>query len=122
MISYLLLRWACPGRIEERECENVRKMAKTRVRPPKRVVERNIALTAAIMRYLLDQPRVFNALPERFELVILPEDDPEIRLYNLQLLDAYGAAGKPIVFARIRSGKARESSRFSPSLFVPATA
>jgi len=57
------------------------------------------------MRYLLDYPQVFNSLPENFELVILPDDDPEMRLYNLELLDACGSEDKPIVFARIQSSR-----------------
>lgn len=79
---------------------------------------RNIALTGDIMRYLLENPKVFQSLPEQFELVILPEDDPEIRMYNLELLDKYGSEGKPIVFARIKS----DSLASPPSIFVPLAA
>ncbi len=67
------------------------------------IARRSIALTGEVMRYLLENPNVLQSLPERFELVILPEDDPEIRLYNLELLDQYGSEGKPIVFARMKS-------------------
>jgi hypothetical protein len=97
-------------------------MARTKVRVPKDVVERNIALTGELMRYLLARPQVFNALPDNFELVILPDDDPEMRLYNLELLDTYGSKGKPIVFARIKSGRGDILSETSPSLYVPVTA
>jgi hypothetical protein len=79
---------------------------------------RNIALTGDIMRYLLENPKVFQSLPEQFELVILPEDDPEIRMYNLELLDKYGSEGKPIVFARIKS----DPLASPPSIFVPLAA
>ena len=65
----------------------------------KNVIKRNIDLTGAVMRYLLENPKVFKSLPDQLELVILPEDDPEIRLYNLELLDKYGSEGKPVVFA-----------------------
>lgn len=98
-------------------------MAKAKVtKDPKGVVERNIALTGELMRYLLERPQVLNALPESFELVILPDDDPEIRLYNLQLLDTYGSKGKPIVFARVRSGREGISSEAKPSLYAPVVA
>lgn len=79
---------------------------------------RNIALTGDIMRYLLENPKVFQSLPEQFELVILPEDDPEIRMYNLELLNKYGSEGKPIVFARIKS----DPLASPPSIFVPLAA
>lgn len=79
------------------------------------IAKRNIALTGEIMRYLLGNPKVFESLPDNFELVILPEDDPEIRMYNLELLDKFGSEGKPIVFARIKS----DAAKMEPSIFVP---
>jgi len=97
-------------------------MARAKVKVPKDVVERNITLTGELMRYLLERPQVFNALPENFELVILPDDDPEMRLYNLELLDTYGSKDKPIVFARIKSGRGSLLSEASPSLYVPVAA
>jgi len=90
-------------------------MAQKKVKRPNKVVERNIALTGEIMRYLLDHPNIFTSLPDRFELVVLPEDDPEMRLYNLELLDKYGSASNPIVFARIKS----HQKRIEPKIFVP---
>ena len=78
-------------------------MAQAKINAPVNVVERNIRLTGEIMRYLMAYPHVFDSLPDKFELVILPEDDPEMRLYNLELLDKYGSEGKPIVFARLKS-------------------
>ena len=71
------------------------------------------------MRYLLDNPQVFDALPDDFELVILPDDDPDVRLYNLDLLDRYGSEGKPVVFARVRSKESHRTGGGSPSLFAP---
>ena len=79
------------------------------------IVERNITLTGEIMRYLLDNPQVFESLPDNFELVILPENDPEMVMYNLSLLDKFGSEGKEVVFARV--GENLTESK--PSLFVP---
>ena len=61
---------------------------------------------------------VFNSLPEKFELVILPDGDPEMCLYNMELLNAYGSEGKPVVFARIQS----DQENADPSLYVPIAA
>ena len=79
------------------------------------IAERNIRLTGEIMEYLIDHPKVFDVLPDKFELVILPEDDPEISMFNLDLLKKYGSEGKPIVFARIKS----DAAKMEPSIFVP---
>jgi hypothetical protein len=98
-------------------------MARTRIVPeikkPTNVVERNIALLDSLMRYLLAEPRLLDSLPDQFELVILPDDDPEMRLYNLQLLDSYDRAGKPVVFARIKSSGKADLRKAQPSLYVP---
>ncbi|MBU4226325.1 MAG: hypothetical protein KKC71_10980 [Chloroflexi bacterium] len=84
------------------------------------IVERNIHLTGQIMQYLLDHPNVFDVLPDDFELVILPEDDPEISQFNLELLNKHGSEGKPIVFARIKTSAMPE--KMKPSIFVPVAA
>jgi hypothetical protein len=55
-------------------------------------------------------------------LVILPDDDPEMRLYNLELLDAYGSEGKPVVFAPVKSSREGVLSQDRPSLYVPVAA
>ncbi len=94
-------------------------MADRKIDEPKDAVERNITLVGELMDYLIRQREVFNSLPEAFELVILPEDDPEMRLYNLDLLDVYGSEGKPIVFARIESSQKSTAKRAEPSLYVP---
>ena len=94
-------------------------MAQPKVNTPVNVVERNIMLVGEIMRYLLNNPQVFSSLPDNFELVILPNDDPDIRLYNLDLLDKYGSEGKPIVIARVKTRQEDVSAQAELSLFVP---
>jgi hypothetical protein len=88
----------------------------------KNIVERNIALLGRLIQYLLVNPQVFNSLPDNFELVILPEDDPQMRLYNLELLDAYGSEGKPVVLVRMKTSREIDFERARPSLYVPVAA
>jgi hypothetical protein len=97
-------------------------MAKSVIKAPRRVVERNIELLDKLMRYLLAEPQIFTFLPDKFELVILPEDDPEIRLYNLELLDRLGTENKPVVFARLASSTRTNFKRSKPHLYVPIAA
>ncbi len=84
------------------------------------VVERNVHLTGEIIKYILNNPKVLNVLPEQFELVLLPEDDPEVRQLNLDLLDKYGSEGKPIVFARVNTRAM--TTQWTPNIFVPVAA
>ncbi len=92
-----------------------------KITTPENAAERNIAMTGEIMRYLLNQPQILNSLPKNFELVILPDDDFEMRLYNLELLDIYGSEGKSVVFARIKSGKENISDN-SVAVYAPIAA
>ena len=93
-------------------------MAKTRVK--KEVVERNERLTGEIIKYVLNNPKILDVLPEKFELVLLPEDDPEVRMLNLDLLDKCGSEGKPIVFARVNTHEM--TAAWKLNIFVPVAA
>jgi len=95
-------------------------MVKAKITPPRNVIERNLALTGSLIHYLLEQPNLLASLPENFELVVLPDDDPEIRLYNLELLDNYGSQGRPIVFARVKSSRDSMKKPEIADLYVPA--
>lgn len=81
---------------------------------PRRVVERNIALFDEVMRYLLDKPHIIESLPDNFELVILPDDDPALRRYNLELLNALDTADRPVVFVRLKSGRTTAPGQLRP--------
>ncbi len=94
-------------------------MGQTKMNTPTETVERNILLTGRIMQFLMENPQIFDSLPEKFELVILPDDDPAIREYNLELLDQYGSEDKPIVFARITSRPENRKPSSKPRIFVP---
>ena len=102
--------------------EMIKSSSRVPVKHPKRVIERNIALLGDVMRYLLSEPQLFASLPENFELVILPDDDPVLRRYNLELVNAYESAGKPIVFVRTKAARTPDPARLRPSLYVPLAA
>ncbi len=93
-------------------------MAKTKVK--NEAIERNVHLTGEVIKYIMNNPDILDVLPENFELVLLPEDDPEVRMLNLDLLDKYGSEGKPIVFARVNTHMVKP--HWKPSIFVPVAA
>ena len=79
------------------------------------LVDRNLRLTQRVMSYLMTNTYMFESLPDKFELVILPDDDPELRSYNLDLLDRFGSEASPVVFARLSVSKAE----VTPQVFTP---
>ncbi len=94
----------------------------SRKKTPKKVVEKNLALLESVTGYLLSNPHLFGGLPDKFEMVILPEDDPEISLYNLKLLDTYGSEGNPVIFVRLKSSRIANVRTMLPRLYVPYAA
>lgn len=88
---------------------------------PERVVERNIALTGQFTRYLLEHPALFASLPDEFELVLLPQNDPELQLYNLRLWEQFGSEGRPVVLAHLDSAGVELTSH-PPQIYVPIAA
>lgn len=96
-------------------------MANRTVKPP-RAFERNANLTFGLMRYIFAHPQIVRRLPEKFELVILPDDDPELTAYNLKLLQKHGSEGQPIVFVRMASSSAVDLERARPEVYAPVAA
>ena len=94
-------------------------MAQRKIKSSSKIVEKNLLLTREVMNYLLSHPQTFDSLPDNFELVILPEDDAELRLHNLELLDKFANKDAPIVFARTKIGKDKSVSPQNLRLFAP---
>jgi len=88
----------------------------------KRIVERNLSLVTAVTRFILQNPLLLDRLPSDFKLVILPEDDPELSLYNLNLLTAQAARKKPVVMVRLEKVGQRNFERYPPQLYIPLAA
>jgi hypothetical protein len=89
------------------------------IKRTRRVVERNLALFEEWTRYLINHPRILENLPDKFELVMLPDDDDELRRYNLQLLSIYGSEGRVVVFVRLRSTPQVDFEVRPPDVYVP---
>ncbi len=85
------------------------------------IAERNLDAVTSVMRFILDQPEILNRLPQDFRLVILPDDDPELRHYNLDLLADSPKPEKPVVIVRL--GSLSQSFKIhSPQVYVPVLA
>jgi hypothetical protein len=86
------------------------------------IVERNIQLTGEITRYFLQNPTVLEQLPAQFELILLPEDDPDLVQYSLQLLHGAAGDGDPVVFVRFASIQPPLLEQNKPEFYVPLAA
>lgn len=83
------------------------------------MVDRNLELTERFMHYVFAKPEILDTLPDNFELIILPANDPELRQFNLDLLDEQGSENRPIVFVRLGSGNKMDFKTDQPQVYAP---
>ena len=82
------------------------------------IIERNLELVTTVTAYILQHPRLLEHLPSDFRLVILPEDDPELSQYNLNLLAERAQPDKPIIIVRLAAHQVNFESA-PPQVYVP---
>jgi hypothetical protein len=76
-------------------------MERTEVKAPVNIVEKNIMLTNEAMQYFYKNFTIMENLPDNFRLVLLPDDDAELREYNIKILTQYIYDDVPVVFVRM---------------------
>ena len=89
---------------------------------PQKALERNAKLLFHLTRYIMAKPDLLEQLPDKFEIVILPNDDPELLQYNLSLLNAHDYGERPVVFVRLPSSQAVDFEIERPRVYVPLAA
>lgn len=65
------------------------------------LVGKNLILAAEFDRYILEHPECSESIPPNAQIVLLPEDDPELSRRNLELSKAQREPGQPVVYVRI---------------------
>ncbi|MEK6575815.1 MAG: DUF5647 family protein [Chloroflexota bacterium] len=113
-IHYISQNW----KLYCERCERWLKELKKRKLTEDEIIQRNLDLQTAFNNYIFDHPEVLDKLPNSFRLVILPQDDPELSLLNLQMLSKRQKRDKPVVIVLMRSS-GRISITAQPDVFLP---
>jgi hypothetical protein len=88
----------------------------------KEIVQRNIELSTEFSRYLFEHPELEDKISPGVEIVLLPEFDPELKIFNLELGRNLEESGTAIVYIRITKLKPKILSRIEEvKLGVSAT-
>jgi hypothetical protein len=77
----------------------------------KRMVERNIELSAEFSRYLFEHPEIEEKLSVDAEVVLLPEFDKELKEFNLQLGKNIENEGGKVIYISIKEIRPKTLSR-----------
>ena len=87
------------------------------------IVEKNITLSFEFERYILEHPEVLEQIPDGAQVVLLPQDDPELYRINLNAAQKTREAGEtvPIVFVEIEALAPPRSRLVNPRLTIQSS-
>jgi hypothetical protein len=82
------------------------------------IVEKNITLSFEFERYILEHPEVMEQIPDGAQVVLLPQDDPELYRINLNAAHKARQTGEtvPIVYVEIEALAPPRSRLVNPRL------
>jgi hypothetical protein len=66
--------------------------------------EKNVSLSVEFSRYLFEHPELEEQIPPNAQVVILPEDEPELCEFNKRLAEEQREEGQPIVYVKASVG------------------
>ena len=69
----------------------------------KKYFARNLTLSAEFSRYLFGHPELVEQIPKNAQVVILPEDDPELCRFNKKIAEKQREKGQPVVYVKVSS-------------------
>jgi len=67
----------------------------------KKFFEKNITLSVEFSRYLFEHPELEDQIPKNAQIVILPEDDPELCEFNKNIAEEQREKGQPVVYVKV---------------------
>ena len=65
-------------------------------------IKRNLDLLNEFMKIAFDQPEILDKIPKESELIILPENDPELYAANLKIKQSLEQKGNKVVVVRMK--------------------
>lgn len=81
-------------------------------RTEKKMIEKNIELSTEFSRYLFDHGDLCESIPPEAEIMLLPEFDPELKKFNLELGKKLISDGNKVVYIKIERLRPKILSRF----------
>lgn len=77
----------------------------------KKMIERNIELSAEFSRYLFEHPEIEENIPVNAEIILLPEFDQELKEFNLKMGKDIKAEGGKVMYIKIQNIRPKALSR-----------
>jgi len=84
------------------------------------IFSKNLILSTEFDRYVLEHPGFAEKIPENAQVVLLPEDDLELRQKNIEIAKAQRESGQPVVYVEIEKVAPQISRLVNPVLRMEA--
>lgn len=77
----------------------------------KKMIEKNIELSAEFSRFLFEHPELEEKIPLGAEIILLPEFNPALKKFNLEMGRKLEANGTKVIYVKIEKLKPKILSR-----------
>ena len=84
------------------------------------IFEKNLILSTEFDRYILEHPEFAKKIPVNAQIVLLPEDDAELRKKNLEIAKAQREPEQPVIYVQIEKVAPQMSRLVNPVLRTDA--
>ena len=84
------------------------------------IFSKNLILSTEFDRYVLEHPEFADRIPENAQVVLLPEDDLELREKNIEIVKAQREPGQAVVYVEIEKVAPQMSRLVNPVLRMEA--
>jgi len=84
------------------------------------IFEKNLILSTEFDRYILEHPEFAKKIPVNAQIVLLPEDDAELRKKNLEIAKVQREPGQPVIHVQIEKVAPQMSRLINPVLRTEA--
>ena len=84
------------------------------------IFSKNLILSTEFDRYILEHPEFAEKIPLNAQIVLLPENDPELCKKNMELSKAQHEPGQPVVYVYIENVAPQISRLVNPKIQIKA--
>ena len=84
------------------------------------IFSKNLILSTEFDRYVIEHPEFAEKIPQNAQIVLLPEDDPELRKENIEIAKAQREPGQPVVYVYVEKVTPQISRLVNPRLEIAA--
>jgi len=84
------------------------------------IFSKNLILSTEFDRYVIEHPEFAEKIPQNAQIVLLPEDDPELSQKNIEIAKVQCEPGQPVVYVYVEKVAPQVSRLVNPRIEIEA--